>query len=521
MRYARVFWGLGAAVALVGCIKNSYELDPDTLLVNGNIESSFAIPIGAVEASVADALVVLDSNGIQSDVLAGGGLALVESFEILDTTATNFLQFSPANFSESLTLPADIPPGEAIEVDFAFDFPIPSGLILDSLEVGEGLLDVLPIGDFPADAFIQISFTDWHDASGIPFAFAIGASAESIPLNNQRWVPETSGSLNVSLVFEAPNTGFAAGSSIGVTFGFNLGMVNWVAGELPDYELGSFNHSVPFAALDGLDPGVVHLSNPSIELEAVNGTGWSIQPIIDAASYTTVVGPAILGGTDLTDIPLIQGATGLPEPLPSNWAHDLDNSGMSPTMTEVFEASPEDLNLAGRLVVPANDAAGFLTHGAPIRLAGRLVLPLEGWVNGFGLRDTVALDLDQIFDEQFEGRISWKDVEEIKIRSIWNNGLPVSIAPQMTFQDSTGTGLLTWYDGNSFEWMPANSTDVIDWAIDHEMLLELENLRPAQLEIAGLMSTPGAPDEIVEIASDAILGVRLGLEVKLNVDLNE
>jgi hypothetical protein len=69
--------------------------------------------------------------------------------------------------------------------------------------------------------------------------------------------------------------------------------------------------------------------------------------------------------------------------------------------------------------------------------------------------------------------------------------------------------------------MPANSTDLIDWVIDDARLAELENLRPALLEISGLMSTPGAPDETVEIASDAVLGVRLGLEVKLNVDLNE
>lgn len=521
MNYARVFWGLGAAVALVGCVKNSFELDPDTMLVNGNIESSFAIPIGAVEATVADALVVLDSNGIESATLAGGALALVEPFEILDTTAVNFLQFTPAAVGESFTIPTDIPPGQSFEIDFAFDFPVPAGLVLDSLEVAEGFLQIQPTGDFPADAFIQVDFTDWHSAMGVPFAFAIGASAESVQLNDMRWAPETSGTLGVVLTIEAPISGFVAGSEVGVNFSFNLDVIEWVVGQLPGYELGTFEHTVPFAALDGLDPGVVHLSNPSIELEAVNGTGWSIQPVIDAASYTTVVGPAFLGGSGLTEIPLIEGASGFPEPVPAEWAHVLDNSGISPTMTEVFEASPEDLTLAGRLVVPADDASGFLTQDAPIRLAGRLVIPLEGWVNGFGLRDTVALDLDQIFNENFEGRISWKDVEEITIRSIWNNGLPVGISPQMTFQDTSGTELLTWYENASFEWMPANSTDLIDWVIDREMLAELENLRPAQLEISGLMSTPGAPDETVEITSDAVLGVRLGLEVKLNVDLNE
>lgn len=521
MRYARVFGGVCAAVAFAGCVKNSYELDPDTLVVNGNIGASFAIPIGAIEATVSDALVLLDSNGIQSEALAGGGLALVEPFEILDTTAAQFLQFAPVQLSEYLTLPADIPPGEGLEVSLAFDFPVPAGLILDSLEVAEGILQVQPIGDFPVDALIQLDFTDWYSVSGVPFAFAIGSSSESFGLAGQRWAPETSGTLTVNLTLVAPVSGFSAGSELGVHFAFDLDEIEWVAGSLPDYELGAFEHTVPLTALDGLDPGVVHLSNPSIELEAVNGTGWHIQPIIDDASYTTVVGPAFLGGSDLTNIPVIEGATGLPEPIPSYWAHILDNTGVSPNMTEVFEASPEDMTLSGRLVVPADDAAGFLTQGAPIRLAGRLVLPLEGWVNGFGLRDTVALDLDQIFDEHFEGRISWKDVEEIKIRSIWNNGLPVSISPQMTFQDTSGTALLTWYEGTSFEWMPANSTDLIDWVIDQDMLSELENLRPAQLEISGLMSTPGAPDEIVEIASEAVLGVRLGLEVKLNVDLNE
>lgn len=521
MNYARVFWVLGAAVALAGCVKNRFELDPDTLLVNGNVESSFAIPIGEVEATVADALVVLDSNGFESETLAGGELALVESFEILDTTAANFLQFTPAALGESFTVPADVPPGQSFEIDLTFDFPVPAGMILDSLEVAEGLLNIQPLGDLPADAFIQVDFTDWHSTTGVPFAFAIGASSESVQLDGMRWTPETSGTLNVTLSIEAPVSGFAAGAELGVNFAFDLSELEWVVGQLPDYELGTFEHTVPFAALDGLDPGVVHLSNPSIELEAVNGTGWSIQPIIDAASYTTVVGPAFLGGTDLTDIPMMDGASGFPEPVPAEWAHVLDNSGMSPTMTEVFEASPEDLTLTGRLVVPADDAAGFLTQDAPIRLSGRLVIPLEGWVNGFGLRDTIDLDLDQIFDENFEGRISWKDVEEITIRSIWNNSLPVGVSPQMTFQDTSGTELLTWYEDASFEWMPANSTDIIDWVIDHDMLAELENLRPAQLEISGLMSTPGAPDETVEIASDAVLGVRLGLEVKLNVDLNE
>jgi hypothetical protein len=267
---------------------------------------------------------------------------------------------------------------------------------------------------------------------------------------------------------------------------------------------------------------VVHVSAPRIELEAVNGLGLIIQAEISQASYGTIVGEAPISGPQIQDIPDMPAAVDMFDLVPGVWFHSLDNDGTNPTIGEVIESSPEYIRLNGSVQVSAESESGFVLRDAPLRLSGRIVLPLEGWVNDYVLRDTVALHLDEVFNEHLDGRASWSDVESITLRMLWQNDLPLDVRPLLAFQDSTGAVLSTWYDGaDAFTLVPAGSSELVDVVIHRDDLAALEPLEVRNLAWSAIFSTPNAPEEVVAVAADATLALRLGLEIQLDANLNE
>lgn len=516
MKY--LFWLSLLCLVGVGCIQETYNLDPDGILVNGQSSPVFSIPLGEMEVTVADALVWLDSAGISAEV-EGEGVALFESFDVLDTTANSLLQIEPLSYNGVITIPADIPPGIEIEIPWSLPLFLPEGLVLDSLRIEAGSLGILPSENLPLDALVGLSFIEWNQF-GSSYSFAIGAAAEQQTLNGITWLENGTPGLDVLVTLDSPEQGFEAGMEIGLELNFEIAQVEWVVGSLIDFTLGTFDHELPLEALDPLNPGVVHVAEPRLELEAINGTGWSLQPVMTSASFLTPMGESTIGGEDLQSIPEISGATGFPDVFPAEWEHAIENSGTSPSLTTILESSPESMRLEGHLV--AAQGPGFLTQDAPIRMAGRLVLPLEGWLNEYAFRDTVDVDWKDIFEEQFEDRFSWEDVDTLSIRALWNNELPVSVSPELTFLDGEGDELMSWYqDAEAFEWIPAQSQSVVDWAITGEELALLAEVTPDQLIWTALLSTPDAPEENVFISAEAHMGVTFGLKVVLNLDYNE
>ena len=514
----QLLWMALVCLGWVGCIRETYNLDSDGILVSGQSSPVFSIPLGSAEVTAVDALVWLDSAGISAEV-DGEGIALFEPFDVLDTSANTLLQIESLSYNDVITIPADIPPGVEIEVPWVLPLFLPDGLALDSLRIASGSLGIVPSDNLPMDALVILSFAEWNQF-GSPYSFAIGAAAEQQSLNGITWLENGTPGLDLLVTLDSPDQGFEAGTEIGLELDFEIDQVEWVVGSLNDFTFGSFDLELPFEALDPLNPGVVHVAEPRLELEAINGTGWSLEPVVTSASFLTSMGESAIEGDDLQNIPEISGATGFPNSLPAEWEHTVENSGTSPTLTTILESSPESMRLEGH--VEAAQSPGFLTQDALIRMTGRLVLPLEGWLHEYGFRDTVDVDWTDIFEERFEDRFSWEDVDTLAIRAFWNNELPVSVSPKLTFLDAEGDELMAWYqEDDAFEWMPAQSQSLVDWVITGEELALLAEAAPDQLAWAALLSTPNATEENVFISADAHLGVSFGLKVVLNVDYNE
>lgn len=520
MKKNAIVIGLVSFLGLVGCVEERFDLDPDGLLLSGPISPTFSIPIGEVSVSVEDALVWLDSAGISSQANADG-IEIYESFEVLDTTANAWMQIGGFAWSDNLVIPVDVPAGQSVSFPYALDMPLPAGVTLDSMLVGLGSLMVVPGGDMPLDGLIHLDFPEFEQA-GAPFNFAVGAGAEDQTLNNIRYTEDGTPGLSLIITMDSGDSGFSAGDAISLSLDFTIDQVDWIVGQMPGVSFGEFDHELPMEALDDLDPGVVHLASPRLELEAVNGLGLSIQPQIESATFATVVGEAPITGSQISDIPSMPAAVNMADLVPGVWSHTLSNDGTTPSITEVIESSPEYIRLSGSVAVPPNSGGGFVVRDAPLRLSGRIVLPLEGWVDNYVLRDTVALNLSEIFEENVEGRASWADVESITLRMLWQNDLPVDIRPVLAFQDSSGAVVSTWYDGaDAFALVPSGGNQILDLVIHREELAALEPLDVRHLAWSAAMSTTNAPNDIVSVAADAELKVRMGLQIELNANLNE
>lgn len=512
---------LGCLV-LTGCVEETFDLRPDGLVASGAWSPAFAIPVGEVVVTAEEALVWLDSAGISSEVTGSGGLAIYETFEIVDTTANHWLSVADQTWSQDIIIPTDVPPGTALEVPLNIDFALPNGLVLDSLSVAVGSLGVETSGDVPVDLLLQVAIEEWTVA-GVPFAFGVGSGAEDIGLSGVTWTEDGNAGLGMNLSLESSASGFSAGDVISISMSFGLNPIDWVVGSWASGTFGNFDQSLALSALDGLEPGVVHVSAPRLELEATNGVGLSIQPVISSASYATAVGEAVIAGDQITNIPPIPAATNLMNVMPGEWSHVLNNDGTTPTLTAILESSPASMTLSGHLTTSGTGGSGFVTADAPIRVVGRLVLPLEGWLSDYAFRDTMALDLDQIFSENFENRLSWEDVSSITLRALWQNDLPVAVRPELNFQDSMRNVLATWYEGSdAFTFVPAGASEVVDWTISREELATLQPLGIRHLAWAATLSTPNAVgEEDVFIPADAALKLRLGLAIQIDANLNE
>lgn len=506
---------------LTGCVEERFDLNPDGLLLSGPVSPTFSIPIAEVSVVVEDALVWLDSAGISSNVNVNGGIELYEHFDVMDTTANAWMQIAGFSWSDNLFVPVDVPAGQSVSFPYVLEMPLPAGVTLDSLQIGQGNLAVLPGGDLPPDGLIHLDFPEFEQ-NGAAFNFAVGAGAEDQTINNVRYIEDGTPGLSLIITIDSGDSGFSAGDEVSLSLSFSIDEVDWIVGQMPGVSFGEFDHELPMEALDGLDPGVVHLASPRIELEAINGLGVSIQPMITSASFATVVGEAPITGSQISDIPVMPAAVNMSNLVPGVWSHVLSNDGTTPSITDVIESSPEYIRLSGAVEVPAASGGGFVVRDAPLRLSGRIVLPLEGWVDNYVLRDTVALNLQEIFDQNVENRATWSDVESITLRMIWQNDLPVDIRPELAFQDSLGAVLSTWYDGaDGFALVPSGGNQLVDLVIDKDDLAALEPLEVRHLAWSASMSTTNAPDEIVSVSADAALKVRMGLEIRLNANLNE
>jgi hypothetical protein len=512
--------GLAGGLLLSGCVEERFDLDPDGVLLSGSVSPTFSIPIGEVSVQVTDALSKLDSAGISSAV-NNNAIEIFKAFSVLDTTANEWLRLDEFSWSDNFEMPFDVPAGQSASFPVTLDMPLPSGVVVDSMQFAQGSLAVVPGGDLPMDGLMHLNFLEFQQ-SGVSFNFAVGAGAENQTLNNIRYIEDGSPGVSLMVTIDSGVSGFSAGDQVSLALTFAIDEVDWVVGEMPGVTFGEFNHELPMEALDGLDPGVVHVSAPRIELEAVNGLGLIIQAEISQASYGTIVGEAPISGPQIQDIPDMPAAVDMFDLVPGVWFHSLDNDGTNPTIGEVIESSPEYIRLNGSVQVSAESESGFVLRDAPLRLSGRIVLPLEGWVNDYVLRDTVALHLDEVFNEHLDGRASWSDVESITLRMLWQNDLPLDVRPLLAFQDSTGAVLSTWYDGaDAFTLVPAGSSELVDVVIHRDDLAALEPLEVRNLAWSAIFSTPNAPEEVVAVAADAKLGLRLGLEIQLDANLNE
>ena len=514
------FLGLAGTLLLSGCVEERFDLDPNGVLLSGPVSPTFSFPIGEVSVTVEDALVMLDSAGISSAV-NNNAIEIYKAFNVLDTTANEWLRLDGFSWSDYFVMPFDVPAGQSATFPVELDMPLPLGVAVDSMQFAQGNLAVVPGGDLPMDGLMHLNFLEFQQ-SGVPFNFAVGAGAEDQTLDNVRYIENGSPGVSLMVTIDSGVSGFSAGDHISLSLTFAIDEVDWVVGEMPGVSFGEFDHELPMEALDGLNPGVVHIASPRIELEAVNGLGLDIQPEISQASFGTIVGQAPISGPQIQDIPEMPAAVDMFNLVPGVWFHSLDNDGTNPTISEVIESSPEYIRLNGSVQVSAESGSGFVVRDAPLRLSGRIVLPLEGWVNDYLLRDTVPLLLDEVFNEQLEGRASWADVESITLRMLWQNDLPVDVRPVLAFQDSTGAVLSTWYDGpDAFALVSAGSSELVDVVIHRDDLAALEPLEVKKLAWSAIFSTPNAPEEVVAVAADATLALRLGLEIQLDANLNE
>ena len=191
---------------------------------------------------------------------------------------------------------------------------------------------------------------------------------------------------------------------------------------------------------NNLNEGTIGFADPKINLSIYNSAGLEIGIDLNGVLAPENSGTTQIQGPDLDNIPVIQGATNPGEV--NETVHTIDNSGTSPSLSQLLEEGPADLVYNSEITTnPQGYTQNFILDTSSLSINAEVVLPLFLYADNFTFTDTMDVDLDDALDLDSEEVISDEDIEAVTLRLVADNGLPVDLLTQVYLTDSNSVVL--------------------------------------------------------------------------------
>jgi len=432
-----------------------------------------------------------------------------------------------------------------------------NGELLDSINIAEGEMNLIISSSIKHNFVMNltipslksngVAFTESFNLNypgSIPFDHEINLDLAGYVLdltnagtaNNQIYVTS-------QIILTHSGTSTAPADQLVATLNLDIDKFNSVWGYLGQYTEILTVDSNDVNIFDDLNGGSLHLSDPRIELFIENTAGLEVE-----VDFTSIIAPGaggqvILGGSDLTDVPIITGAVNPGDT--SLTTHVIDNSGTMPTLTQAIDADP-DLFIynASGMTNPNGFTQNFILDTSFVKCNADIVLPAFGYADNFTLTDTVDADIEEIIlDANSSGDVvTYEDVESFLIRLFIQNGLPIRAGVKAYFTDSNHVVIDSVFMQNDYQYIvdagivdfTLNPTDpnygrvqqasesMTDITLSHDQIQNLIDNKATKMIIQGIGLTSEAQNqEEVKFFPDDEIRVKVSAKIDFNLDLSE
>ena len=550
---------LGLLFLTQSCVKDEYVISENSSIPG--LEPTLAIPLAFTELGLGELEQNLDIE--EADVANASGDILTVSFterlfefgveDLVDIPDQGVEDGFVADGITALILNV-APEGEEVEFILPFELPFDfeNGEILDSIILGESNLNIEVSSSFRHDVSVNLSIEQLK-IDGVGFS-------ETVVLDYEGSVPiETDLSFDVSgglLDFTGPGQENAlfidaeftvtvsgettnVGDSLGFTIGLSANSLNSAYGYLGQFTELADVDTQRVDIFESIDADRLFFADPSIDLFIQNSSGIALE-----VDFSSLIAPenevaSIITGGALEEIPVVDAAAFLGDI--AYTSHTIDNTNTSPSLSDMLSEGPVELIYTAQGTTnPEGFQYNFIQDTSRITCDATVNLPLYGYVDGYRFLDTVDVDLE--VDLGIGDVFSIDDIEQVTLRTIMDNGLPLEAGVQLIFLDSLGLAFDSLFSlPYERPIVPAGYVDhslepsdplhgrvqektrrVTDVPMNNQRLRELLEGRTRQLVVEVRTSTADASESsLVKFFPEDGIDVQLSAKVETHIDLGE
>ena len=443
-----------ASVLLGGCKKKEISLDQ---IKSPLLEPSFALPIGYAKLNLGDIEREFDANNfIYND--NSNLFEIIYRDRIFELSANDLITIPTQNYSNSYAMPnsnqtALIGGGAGFTTSYtgqsAITFNVANGAQLDSIIVQSGNLNIDFSSDFMHSASVnlvvpslkkngvvlqQVMNVNYSGSIPVLDNANIDLAGYTIDLTNGG---TTNNTFNVSLNFQVTSSGnpIAGSDQMTADMQLNVNTFDAIWGYLGQQTNILNQDTSNITLFDDLAGGSVHFEDPRVNLSIGNTAGVDVQTFFSAVFAPDNNTNINLGGPGLTTFPLIARALNPGDTVITT--HTIDNNNTSPSLTSLLDEGPGEIVYSSSASSnPSGFTNNFILGDALIWCEAEVILPIYGWARDFTLADTTDLDVADVLGIDSTSNLTIEDVEQVMLRIIVDNGLPIDAGVQLYFADS-------------------------------------------------------------------------------------
>ena len=451
----KVFVLIGAATLLLGsCKKKEIFLDQ---IKTPLLEPSFALPLGYAKLNLGDIEREFDVNNFVYNNNSNL-FEIIYRDRIFELSANDLIAIPTQNYSNSYSMPvanrvALVGGGPGFTTSYSdqsvIAFNIANGAQLDSVIVKAGSFTIGLSSDFKHSATIDVVIPSLKK-NGVVLQQTMNVNyTGSVPVIDNASInlagytidltdgSTTDNTFNVTVNFQVTSSGnpVVGTEKVTVDMELSVGSFNAIWGYLGQQTSILSQDTSKITLFDDLAGGTVHFEDPRINLSIGNTTGVNVQTFFSAVYAPDNSTNTNLGGAGLTSFPLIARAN-----MPGDTVittHTIDNTNTSPTLTNVLDEGPGEIVFSSSASSnPGGFDNNFILGDAIVWCEAEVVLPIYGWARDFTLSDTTDLDVADVLGVNNNSNLSVDDIEQLMIRLIVDNGLPIDAGVQLYFADT-------------------------------------------------------------------------------------
>lgn len=517
---------------IAGC--NKFEFDK---IAKGAWNPNLAVPLAHANFGVYDILSLQDSNSLITPQ-NGGILTLVYSSDIFSLNGSTLLTIQDINESINLDLndlgavPVPTFPGtittnsnEVITLDA-------SGSEIHQAKFKSGILTFNVSSDLKHDLTCKVTFPEIL-INGAPVSTTVSLIyTGTVPHSATSTVDLTDALADFTLgntdfnkfnaAIETTITGTGqpidGNESVAINLNFNGLSFKNASGYFGQFDLGSSSDTTSFELFKNTSNGYLQLTNPKIKFIAENTFGLPIQlDFLDMKIIDTATGNQLpLAGYPTSHLLQSAGTTGQPTytEIELNTNNTSNLSSLISSVPKLFVFSASAVTNPNGNVPPLN----FISDQSTLNIKTSIELPLEGFVYGFEMKDTI--------DFSFNEDVSL--LESVMFRLNIDNGFPMELKTQIVFLDQNHNPVFTVFntpesviesalvDNNGK--VNQRSKKITDIDLNHLQIAQLPNVKYLLFNTYS-QTLDGPNGKVVKFYDDYTIDLKLGLQVQGKVQL--